>query len=106
MDSSPKFKSQKAIRQEMKTKFMLNCAAKKIQKLWRVHFQRLQDEWEQEQDRWDNSGYGCECGDRMCTGCGEGPPISCCMCGSNCRGGDYERWAFCSRRCMVRADSD
>ena len=27
--------------------------------------------------------------------------ISCRICGSNCAGGDYPNWAFCSRRCMV-----
>ena len=28
--------------------------------------------------------------------------MSCCLCGSDCNGSDYERWQFCSRTCMVR----
>jgi hypothetical protein len=30
--------------------------------------------------------------------------IPCCVCGSNCEGGDYERYGICSRYCLVRDD--
>lgn len=85
-----------------------NNAAKKIQALWRGHKQREEYKqllWEEMCER-DRDNFGCMCGDWMCPGCGEGPFISCQMCGSDCRGGDYERWAFCSRRCMVRCGTD
>jgi hypothetical protein len=32
--------------------------------------------------------------------------ISCRICGSNCAGGDYPDWAFCSRSCMVECSRD
>jgi len=32
--------------------------------------------------------------------------ISCRVCGSNCAGGDYPDWAFCSRSCMVECSRD
>jgi len=34
------------------------------------------------------------------------PFISCRMCGSDCEGGDYEDWRFCSRHCMVDCSRD
>lgn len=83
-------------------------AARKIQALVRGYLQRLRYNgllWDEMVER-DRYQFGCECGDWLCPGCGEGPYISCCMCGSDCRGGDYEKWAFCSRRCMVRAGTD
>jgi hypothetical protein len=104
MNTQPKFKSQKEVRRDMRQKFALKSAAKKIQAAWRVYKERLA-QWEKEQEEYERS-YGCDCGDWLCTGCSEGPYIACCMCGGDCRGGDYESWRFCSRRCMVRAGSD
>ncbi len=113
MNTQPKFKSQKEIRRDMRMKFAMRTAAKKIQIAWRIfkqkrEMERFQDEqWEKEQEAWEaRDWHGCDCGDWLCAGCSEGPYIACCMCGDDCRGGDYERWAFCSRRCMVRAGSD
>ena len=93
-----------------------HAAAAKIQAFWKAVDQRRQAEqaeqealhWEQEQQEADDYGqsYGCDCGDWMCSGCGEGPYIACCVCGNDCRGGDYERWRFCTRRCMVSAARD
>jgi hypothetical protein len=106
MNTSPKFKTQKSIRREMQRALPLKIAARKIQTAWRA-FQRRQEEaqdrWEREcEDAWRG---GCDCGDWLCTGCGY-RYISCCVCGGNCADGDYEKWGFCSRRCMVRAGSD
>jgi len=36
----------------------------------------------------------------------ERPFISCRVCGSDCEGGDYEDWRFCSRSCMVESSRD
>jgi hypothetical protein len=33
-------------------------------------------------------------------------PISCRICGGDCRGCDYEKWGFCTRSCMVEATRD
>jgi hypothetical protein len=32
--------------------------------------------------------------------------IPCNICGSDCVGGDYEKWGFCSRSCMVESTRD
>jgi Pyruvate/2-oxoacid:ferredoxin oxidoreductase delta subunit len=34
------------------------------------------------------------------------PLIGCRICGSECEGGDYEDWSFCSRACMVDYSRD
>jgi hypothetical protein len=103
MNTQPKFKSQKAIRRDMRTSFKMKIAAKKIQSAWRIYFQKLQAE----QEDYTRS-YGCDCGDWLCTGylCSEERYIPCCMCGDNCADGDYESWRFCTRSCMVRASRD
>jgi hypothetical protein len=44
-----------------------------------------------------------ECGHVVCL-CE--PYIPCRVCGANCYGDDYEKWRFCSRRCMVRDGQD
>jgi hypothetical protein len=83
----------------------LNKAATKIQSVWRNYITRRYEQ--EEQDYYDyDRGFGCDCGDWLCTGCGEGPYIACIGCGGDCRGGDYERWRLCSRRCMVREGRD
>jgi hypothetical protein len=52
------------------------------------------------------------CEEEKCSDCGEfdcegGKDcysfIPCCICGNNCKDGDYEDWRFCTRRCMVDA---
>ena len=32
--------------------------------------------------------------------------VKCHVCGSDCEGADYEKWQYCSRRCMVYGNSD
>jgi hypothetical protein len=108
-NQQPKMMKQKDLRRLMKKRLLLKVqdrAATKIQMLVRNFLQKRRDEWEryyEEQDAYEHS-YGCDCGDWLCTGCGEGPYISCCRCGADCRGGDYEGWRICSRRCLVRDD--
>ena len=57
-----------------------------------------------------NVWRGCiDCRDWSCPGdCQreDEPYISCCVCGGDCFGGDYEKWRFCTRRCMVSCSSD
>jgi len=49
----------------------------------------------------------CFTPDRFCSGyCAydyelNEKPVSCRICGTDCRGGDYLQWQFCSRGCMV-----
>jgi hypothetical protein len=49
----------------------------------------------------------CENPDRFCSGyCAyeyelNEAPVPCRICGTDCRGGDYLNWHFCSRGCMV-----
>jgi hypothetical protein len=106
MNTQPRMLKQKDLRKLMKKRKLeeaLNKAARKIQLVWRDY---MANRYYQEQEDYDDRGFGCDCGDWLCTGCGEGPYIACVMCGDDCRGGDYERWHLCSRRCMVREGRD
>lgn len=83
---------------------------------WRAGFYSYQCAWcryPPEFDKHDRADLGpCPCED--CSGGGkeekeeeyDEPYIPCCMCGANCYGWDYEKWRFCSRRCMVECGRD
>jgi hypothetical protein len=85
----PRFMSNKQMNKQL-----MMSAAKTIQRVWRGYKvrkcrkiqKRLEDNYftNYADDDYDNYEY-----------------IPCRMCGANCWGDDWERWRFCSRRCMV-----
>lgn len=76
---------------------MEQAAVSKILAWWRIQKQRIafEEEMLQNQQYYEEEHYREY----------EEEFIPCHRCGSDCSGGDYERWRLCSRYCMVR-DSD